>query len=263
MTSGSKAGVDVAARLRAGQRKRKGPLYAALAQDLLNSISSGKYPVGSLLPTELELAELHRVSRQTVREAFRQLSASGMLLRQPGIGTLVHSSVPTARYTHSINSFSDLEQYASDFPLVINRLQEVTACGGLAHFIGCREGSRWLMVLGVRHAVNSDTPFVFSENYINDCFPQIRDHLKTLHGTVHALLERHYGERIEEMRQQIHAISLPSEIAEILHVPARSPGLEIRRRFFGAGGRLIMSGRAVYPGDSYHHSVRFLRDEAT
>jgi DNA-binding GntR family transcriptional regulator len=78
---------------------------------------------------------------------------------------------------------------------------------------------------------------------------------------MHLLLEREYGEVIHDIRQQIHAISLSSEAASILRVPAGSPGLEVRRRFYGAGGRLILSGHVVHPGSHYHYDTRFLREE--
>src|SRR5690606_2518795 len=42
---------------------------------------------GRRLPTEAELAERHRVSRQTVRRAFQDLVAEGLVYRVPGRGT--------------------------------------------------------------------------------------------------------------------------------------------------------------------------------
>ena len=41
--------------------------YSTVAKDLMEGIASGRYPVGSLLPTEFELCDLYDVSRHTVR----------------------------------------------------------------------------------------------------------------------------------------------------------------------------------------------------
>ena len=215
-------------------RRAQSPLYAALAQSLSEGIADGTYPVGTLLPTEFMLSEQYGVSRQTVREALRQLTAQGLLLRQPGIGTRVQMQPSTVRYTHAVHSFSDLEQYARELRLVIERVEDVVATGELAQFIGCREASPWLYV---------------------------REHLMSRSGTaMHVLLEREYGEVIHEIRQQIHAIPLSEEAAAILRVPAGSPGLEVRRRFYGAGGRLVLSGHVVHAGTQYHYDTRFMRE---
>jgi DNA-binding transcriptional regulator YhcF (GntR family) len=117
-----------------GARRAQAPLYAALAQNLSEGIADGTYPVGTLLPTEFMLSEQYSVSRQTVREALRQLTAQGLLLRQPGIGTWVQMQPSTVRYTHSVHSFSDLEQYARELRLVIERVEDMTATGQLAQF---------------------------------------------------------------------------------------------------------------------------------
>ena len=44
-------------------------LYQQVSEDLLRKISSGKLPVGSLLPTEIELMQTYQTSRNTVRAA--------------------------------------------------------------------------------------------------------------------------------------------------------------------------------------------------
>lgn len=65
------------------------PLWSRLAQALANDIVSGKYPVDSLLPTEMQLMELHDVSRHTVREALAELVQLGLIERRPRSGTRV------------------------------------------------------------------------------------------------------------------------------------------------------------------------------
>jgi GntR family transcriptional regulator len=65
------------------------PRYMQLAQTLINEIQSGRFPVGSTIPTEFELCEQFGASRSTVREAVKQLVQLGMVVRQAGIGTTV------------------------------------------------------------------------------------------------------------------------------------------------------------------------------
>ncbi|WP_457292071.1 FadR/GntR family transcriptional regulator, partial [Pseudomonas azotoformans] len=49
----------------------------------------GEYAEGSILPGEIELGDLFGVSRTAVREAVKTLTAKGMLLPRPRIGTRV------------------------------------------------------------------------------------------------------------------------------------------------------------------------------
>ena len=60
-----------------------------LAEKLAQKILTGEYPPESILPGEMELGEQFGVSRTAVREAVKTLTAKGMLLPRPRIGTRV------------------------------------------------------------------------------------------------------------------------------------------------------------------------------
>ena len=64
-------------------------LSYVLAEKLAQRILAGKYAPGSILPGEMELGEQFGVSRTAVREAVKTLSAKGMVLPRPRIGTRV------------------------------------------------------------------------------------------------------------------------------------------------------------------------------
>lgn len=57
------------------------PLYYQLKQLLLESVESGRYPIGGLIPPEMELMKEHQVSRATVRRAMRELEHDGYIQR--------------------------------------------------------------------------------------------------------------------------------------------------------------------------------------
>lgn len=60
-----------------------------VAQQLLQAIKDGVFPVGSRLPSEAELAQRVGVSRPTVREALSALAAAGLIEGRPGLGHFV------------------------------------------------------------------------------------------------------------------------------------------------------------------------------
>lgn len=64
-------------------------LYQNLARKLFAELASGKYAVGDRLPAERDLAEVHAVSRPTVREAIIALEVQGYVDVRVGSGAYV------------------------------------------------------------------------------------------------------------------------------------------------------------------------------
>jgi DNA-binding GntR family transcriptional regulator len=71
------------------------PHFADIARNLIEGIISGRFPVGSLLPTELELCAQYATSRHTIRAALHELQQLGLVSRRKNVGTRVESAEPT------------------------------------------------------------------------------------------------------------------------------------------------------------------------
>mgnify|MGYP002531602315 FL=1 len=65
------------------------PLHAQISEYIMTKIQSGEWPVGHMLPTELELCEQFGISRSSVRTAMMSLVNDGYLKRVKGKGTFV------------------------------------------------------------------------------------------------------------------------------------------------------------------------------
>jgi GntR family transcriptional regulator of arabinose operon len=74
-------------------RKSGLALYQQVAQQLVTAIADATYPVGSLIPSESQLANTLHVSRAVIRQAIDQLVRSGVVARVPGKGTFVVGTV--------------------------------------------------------------------------------------------------------------------------------------------------------------------------
>ena len=74
--------------------KRKHILYRDVADKLKEDIMSGRYPIGSFLPTETELEATFNVSKITVRKAIELLAADEYVEKRSGRGTTVLSNRP-------------------------------------------------------------------------------------------------------------------------------------------------------------------------
>jgi len=73
-------------------RKSKVPIYLQLKEHIKKMIEEGKWSVGKKIPTERELAEFLKVSRNTIGTAFRELEHEGILSSTQGKGTFVSDS---------------------------------------------------------------------------------------------------------------------------------------------------------------------------
>ncbi|MET8779656.1 FCD domain-containing protein [Nocardia sp. NPDC050713] len=71
------------------QPVRRTSLIAQVTEQLRAEIRSGRWAIGSRIPTEPELTELTGTGRNTVREAVQALVHAGMLERRQGSGTYV------------------------------------------------------------------------------------------------------------------------------------------------------------------------------
>jgi GntR family transcriptional regulator/MocR family aminotransferase len=70
------------------------PLHRQLYNELRSAILVGRLPAGCRLPASRELAQVTRLSRNTVLSAYDQLIAEGYILSRAGSGTYVAGSLP-------------------------------------------------------------------------------------------------------------------------------------------------------------------------
>ncbi|MFN9773251.1 MAG: GntR family transcriptional regulator [Burkholderiales bacterium] len=240
------------------------PLYATLEKSLADAIRTGRHPEGSMLPTEAELSRTWSVSRQTVREALRRLDEQGLIVRRRGVGTRVARDGGGRRFVLGVGTMTDIAEYADRVRLKVESMASVKANAELATVLGCRAGSLWIEVRGWRYPVGeSGTPVAVTRMWIRADYPGLERRLRDIGGTaVHRLLEDEFGEHIGEIEQEITAIAIQPDDARRLGVDPGSPGLRMRRRFHGRGGRVVLAGYAVYPGDRFSHTSHFKRDRA-
>ena len=67
------------------------PLYRQIKTLITQSLVSGEWRPGDLIPSEIELASRFSVSQGTVRKAIGELAGENVLVRQQGKGTFVAS----------------------------------------------------------------------------------------------------------------------------------------------------------------------------
>ncbi len=259
-----RAADGAAAAARAEIRPRPStPLYLQLARTLIDEIQSGRFPVGSLLPREVELAAMHRVSRQTVRHAIAELRHKGLVSARKGVGTRVESIKAARRFNYSAQSVGDLFAMAAESEMTVETRAMTVARGRLAARLGCRSGHRWLHLGCLRRVDGDSRPLCWTDIFVDGRLAPILRDQTVFRSAVFGLIEREAGESVVEIQQEIRAVTLADAHARRLGAAPAIPALEITRRYFSTGRRLIQVSVSVLPSDRFFYSVEILRDRVS
>lgn len=246
----------------AQKRKPATPLYLQLAGKLIDGIHSGRFPVGSLLPREIELSAIHKVSRQTVRHSIAELRQKGLVLARKGVGTRVESVKAARRFNYSAQSVAELFTMAAETVMTVRTRTMTVARGKLAAQLGCRSGHRWLRLGCLRTTASESSPLCWTDIFVDGRFAPIVQKQDAFRSAVFGLIEKESGETVVEIHQEIRAVIIgDGEALRIAAIPG-SPALEITRRYFGTGRRLLQVSVNTIPADRFFYSVEILRDGA-
>lgn len=113
------------------------PKYSRIKQSLMNSLQSGEYPVGGVLPSETELMQQFGVSRFTVRQALSELVNEGWLRREQGRGTFICPNPSQKASQHRTIALLSPAISTYIFPEIVRGVDEVAQDAGyqviLAH----------------------------------------------------------------------------------------------------------------------------------
>lgn len=231
------------------------PMYRKIADELLNGISSGIFPVGSLLPGELDLIQRYSSSRHTVREALRMLEDMGIVKRQRGRGTLVLSPDARPAFVQMVRSPEELFSYPKDSALRIVAETTVVADSELAKLLNCSKGADWAKISGPRVFANGE-PVCWTDIYL---LPEFSGVSGKIGGPrpVYEIIAETYGEQVQKINIEIHASSFESERAQFLGVEPGTPSLCLCRRYQGNGGRTFEVSISEHPAKNYSYAFEF------
>lgn len=217
------------------------PLYQRIHVVLKERIVSGRYRIGTLLPTEAELCAEFGASRFTVREAMRGLTAQGFVQRRPRAGTVVLTDRPQVTYSQSVHSIEDLFQIATQTHYVMLGIVDVILDETTAEQVGGEDGEQWLRVDGVRWDKPGGVPICYIQSYIPARHADSVARFADAKGPFYEILQKDSGEPIEEVTQDISACEMPDSIVKALGLTPKSFSLRLMRRYMTKRGTLIAS----------------------
>ncbi|HEY7595833.1 MAG TPA: GntR family transcriptional regulator [Actinophytocola sp.] len=238
--------------------------YAMLARTLRGAILQGRYADGARLPTEAELATEYRVSRQTVRRAFHDLVAEGMVRRVPGRGTF--AAPRQGPYLRQFGSVEDLMGLSLDTKLEV--------LSPLRRQVDIDAASRLRLDSDVVYRVlfrrrHHDVAFCLTTVYLPPSVgsllagrPELSAAGALSEVTVIGLIDAYTPSPVAEAEQSITAVAATDMLTVYLDCQRGDPLLRVDRSYTSTTGTLVELATSYFLPDHYSYRVRLRRSPA-
>ncbi len=240
--------------------RRSKPRYAELGDLLQAEIERGDYPVGSLLPTELDLCERFDASRHTVRAALAQLSRAGLVHRRPGAGTRVIAQSAAMRYEHEVDTVNTLMQYGNTTRLQILEAKRCLADAAMARLLEIAEGKEYLHLRGLRQEEPDRQSIAVTDMLVPLRRGVPAAALVDPANAARAVAKYLDPARLSRVEQVFDAVAFNPQDAALLGVEAGDPAMRVQRRYRGVGDRLLMVAISLHPPDRFAYSMVLSRN---
>jgi GntR family transcriptional regulator len=221
------------------------PLYQQIKALIMQSLQTGEWKPGEMIPSEMDLAARYKVSQGTVRKAIDELAADNLVARRQGKGTFVtthYEDVVKFRFLRLVPDEGE-PHYGASRVLECKRLR---APAEIARLLDIRTGDSVVQIRRVLTFSNEAT--VLDEIWLLGAnFKGLTaEKLNEWKGPMYALFEAEFGTRMIRASEKIRAVVADDTAAELLSVAPGSPLLSVERVSFTYGDRPVEVRRGLY-----------------
>ena len=236
------------------------PKYLQISAWIKDLIQSGRYEKGGILPSEMELARICQVNRNTLRQAISELTAARILQKKKGLGTFVCAESPLAikHKLKSISSFSDdlRELGIKEMTRIIKKGAE-EANEQVARKLILSPSGGWVVAIR-RLRTGNEVPFIYEESYLPyHTFKEILE--MDLTGSMYQIIYERFNVTLARSDQTIRAVNLKGRIASYLDVPENTAALFMESLTYDDNNIPVELLYSYYRGDKYVFEVELGR----
>ncbi|WP_243140647.1 GntR family transcriptional regulator [Pelistega ratti] len=230
------------------------PLYKQIKDLLLQSLESGEFKAGLMIPSEQELAARFQVSQGTVRKAIDELSTENVLIRRQGKGTFVATHhEPQVRYRFlrlSTDTYHADEKRAQS--IVLSCTQQ-TPTEEQRQLFELKPEQFVICIKRVMHLSNQ--PTVYEEIYVPEpSFQHLTlELLNTEKLPLYSLFESYFGVQLIRCDEKLRAVKAPLDVARMLNVEEGYPLLSVNRIAYTYGDKAMEIRNGLYLTEHYYY----------
>lgn len=228
------------------------PLYQQIKALIMQSLQSGEWKPGELIPSEVELAYRYKVSQGTVRKAIDELSAENLVVRRQGKGTFVathHEARVQFRFLRLMPDTGEAHQPE-------NQILEVKRLRGPAEVTRVLDIKAGDSVIFIRRLQYFDAvPTILEEIWLPGAIFKglTAERLAEYKGPMYGLFETEFGTQMIRASEKLKAIPAEELAVNLLKVPAGMPLLSVERVAYTYGDRPVELRRALYVTAQHHY----------
>ena len=228
------------------------PLYQQIKALITQSLQSGEWKPGELIPSEVELAARFKVSQGTVRKAIDELAAENLVVRRQGKGTFVATHHEERAHYRFLRLMPD----AGEARQPENRVLEVKrmrAPAEVARMLDIKSGDS---VIFIRRVQSFDAvPTILEELWLPGVLFRglTAERLVEYKGPMYGLFETEFGTRMIRATERVRAVLAEPPVGELLDVAPGTPLLSLERVSFTYGDKPVEVRRALYRTDTHHY----------
>lgn len=230
--------------------RRKSVLYMDVAEQIKADILNGKYPVGSLLPTESELEELFDVSKITVRRAIEILADEELLEKKSGKGTTVLSNRPYNKLSKAGTFTEYLHESGLDIVKKSLHLETVNLPKESAAYKCLGEQA----VKFSRLYLLDEKPYIYFDYYLPKELSDVSIE-QFDKESLYRILDQHSIE-IFRFEDSFQIITLTSEQQKLLDTTEKMAMKRIRRSF-GKKNQVVEFSEAIYNTEMHPYVIEY------
>ncbi|WP_027796785.1 GntR family transcriptional regulator [Paraburkholderia acidipaludis] len=228
------------------------PLYQQIKGLITQSLETGEWKPGEIIPSEVELAARYKVSQGTVRKAIDELAAENLLVRRQGKGTFV------ATHNEERAQFRFLRLLADDgaeHPHVSRLLEcrRLRASADIARQLDLKPSDPVVLIRRLLQFDGENT--VLDEIWLPGAVFRglTAERLAEYKGPLYAMFEAEFGTRMIRATEKIRAVAAEPAVADLLNVPAGFPLLSVDRVSYTYGDRPVEVRRGWYVTTGYYY----------
>lgn len=228
------------------------PLYQQIKVLITQSLQSGEWKPGDLIPSEVELASRFKVSQGTVRKAIDELAAENLVVRRQGKGTFV----ATHHEARAEFRFLRLMPDVGEPHVAHNKIIEVKRLRGPAEIARLLETKSGDPLIFIKRVQSFDgKPAILEEIWLPGTpFKGLTaERLNDYNGPMYGLFETEFGTRMIRATEKIWAVNADSVVAGLLEIESGAPLLNVERVSFTYGDKPVEVRRGLYSTDRHHY----------
>src|SRR5437879_3163710 len=115
--------------------------YGAIKDFVKRQIGAGRWPPGTLIPSESDLCGRFGVSRMTVIRALRELTSEGLVYREQGRGTFVAELSAASSFLRIRDIREEIVERGHEHRALLRHAGEERAAPDIAALLEVRSGS--------------------------------------------------------------------------------------------------------------------------